>query len=154
MAETGVMINADLSAELLASLFAPGYPLHDGAVSCSGDEIVAAGVMLPLAEREGSLEHYGTRHRAALGVTEQTDALAIVVSEESGSISLAAGWQPRASISTRTSCASGSTACWPRSTSAAVLARIRTAHRPRDRLPMPATQLDGGTRRRDRHRAA
>ncbi len=96
MAETGVMMNADLSAELLASLFAPGYPLHDGAVIVRGDEIVAAGVMLPLAEREGSLEHYGTRHRAALGVTEQTDALAIVVSEESGGISLAQGGSHRA----------------------------------------------------------
>lgn len=89
MAEAGVVMHAQLSAELLASLFAPGYPLHDGAVIVSGDEIVAAAVMLPLAERESSLEHYGTRHRAALGVTEQTDALAIVVSEESGSISLA-----------------------------------------------------------------
>jgi diadenylate cyclase len=91
MAETGVMVHATLSAELLASLFAPGYPLHDGAVLVSGDEIVAAGVMLPLAERDASLEQYGTRHRAALGVTEQTDALAIVVSEESGTISLAVG---------------------------------------------------------------
>jgi len=91
MAETGVMMHAQLSAELLASVFAPGYPLHDGAVIVSGDEIVAAAVMLPLAEREGSLEYYGTRHRAALGVSEQTDALAIVVSEESGSISLAQG---------------------------------------------------------------
>ncbi len=91
MAEAGVMMNADLSAELLSSLFAPGYPLHDGAVIVRGDEIVAAGVMLPLAEREASLEQYGTRHRAALGVTEQTDALALVVSEESGSISLAQG---------------------------------------------------------------
>lgn len=91
MAETGVMMHAQLSAELLASLFAPGYPLHDGAVLVRGDEIVAAGVMLPLAQREGTMEHYGTRHRAALGVTEQTDALAIVVSEESGSISLTRG---------------------------------------------------------------
>lgn len=91
MAETGVLTSAELSAELLASLFAPGYPLHDGAVIVRGDEIVAAGVMLPLAEREVSLEQYGTRHRAALGVTEQTDALAIVVSEESGAISLAVG---------------------------------------------------------------
>ena len=91
MAETGVITEADLSAELLASLFAPGYPLHDGAVIVRDDEIVAAGVMLPLAEREASLEQYGTRHRAALGVTEQTDAVAIVVSEESGAISLAIG---------------------------------------------------------------
>jgi len=79
MAETGVIVHADLSAELLASLFAPGYPLHDGAV------------LVRLAEREGSLEDYGTRHRAALGITEQTDAVAIVVSEESGAISLAVG---------------------------------------------------------------
>ena len=91
MAETGVMVHADLSAELLASLFAPGYPLHDGAVLVQEDEIVAAGVMLPLAERDGSMEDYGTRHRAALGITEQTDAAAIVVSEESGAISLAVG---------------------------------------------------------------
>jgi len=91
MAETGVMVHAELTAELLASLFAPGYPLHDGAVIVSSDEVVAAGVMLPLAEREGSMEHIGTRHRAALGVTEQTDALAIVVSEESGAISLTQG---------------------------------------------------------------
>lgn len=91
MAETGVLMHAELSVELLSSLFAPGYPLHDGAVLVRGGEIVAAGVMLPLAERDGSLEQYGTRHRAALGVTEQTDALAIVVSEESGTISLAQG---------------------------------------------------------------
>jgi diadenylate cyclase len=88
MAETGVAVQGELSAELLSSMFAPGYPLHDGAVIVRGDEIVAAGVMLPLAEREGSMEHVGTRHRAALGITEQTDALAIVVSEESGAISL------------------------------------------------------------------
>jgi diadenylate cyclase len=91
MAETGVPVHAYLSAELLASLFAPGYPLHDGAVLVQGDEVVAAGVMLPLADREGSLEDYGTRHRAALGITEQTDAVAIVVSEESGAMSLAVG---------------------------------------------------------------
>lgn len=91
MAEAGVLVNADLSSELLASLFAPGYPLHDGAVIVRDDEIVAAGVMLPLADREGSLEQYGTRHRTALGISEQTDALAIVVSEESGGISLAQG---------------------------------------------------------------
>jgi hypothetical protein len=60
-------------------------------VIVSGEVVVAAGVMLPLAERDGSMEQYGTRHRAALGVTEQTDALAIVVSEESGAISLTQG---------------------------------------------------------------
>jgi diadenylate cyclase len=89
--ETGVLIDGQLSAELLASLFAPGYPLHDGAVVVHGTRVLAAGVMLPLAERDDSLEEYGTRHRAALGVTEQSDAVAIVVSEERGTISLAVG---------------------------------------------------------------
>lgn len=91
MAETGVAINADISSELLTTLFATGFPLHDGAVIVRGDRIVAGGVMLPLAERETSLEAYGTRHLAALGITEQTDAVVIVVSEESGSISMAEG---------------------------------------------------------------
>lgn len=91
MAETGVPIEAQLSSELLTSLFAPGYPLHDGAVIVSGDHIISAGAMLPLAERMSFKERYGTRHRAAVGATEQTDALAIVVSEETGGISLARG---------------------------------------------------------------
>jgi diadenylate cyclase len=91
MAETGVLLRADLSRELLASIFTPGSALHDGAVVVRGSEVVAAGVMLPLSERMPSQEHLGTRHRAAVGVTEQTDALAIVVSEETGTISLAEG---------------------------------------------------------------
>jgi diadenylate cyclase len=91
MAETGVAIDAELSTELLTTIFAAGYPLHDGAVIVRGARIAAAGVMLPLAERAASLEAYGTRHRAALGLTEQTDALVIVLSEERGAISLAEG---------------------------------------------------------------
>jgi diadenylate cyclase len=91
IAETGVAVHADLSSELLTTIFAAGYPLHDGAVIVRGDRIEAAGVMLPLAEREASLEDYGTRHRAAMGISEQTDALVIVVSEETGAISLAEG---------------------------------------------------------------
>lgn len=91
MAETGVQLEAILSSDLLTSIFEPGGPLHDGAVVVSGDKIVAAGVMLPLAQRQRSRSRYGTRHRAAMGVTEQTDALAIVVSEETGSIGLAEG---------------------------------------------------------------
>jgi diadenylate cyclase len=91
VAETGVRIHADLSTELLTTIFAAGYPLHDGAVIVRGDRIEAAGVMLPLADRDASLEDYGTRHRAAMGISEQTDALVIVVSEESGAISLADG---------------------------------------------------------------
>jgi diadenylate cyclase len=91
MAETGIALHADLSTELLTTIFAPGTPLHDGAVIVRDDRIVAAGVMLPLAERDASLEVTGTRHRAAIGISEQTDALVIVVSEESGTISLAEG---------------------------------------------------------------
>jgi diadenylate cyclase len=91
MAETGIALHADLSTELLTTIFAPGTPLHDGAVIVRDDRLVAAGVMLPLAERDASLDVTGTRHRAAIGISEQTDALVIVVSEESGAISLADG---------------------------------------------------------------
>ncbi|CAN5782376.1 hypothetical protein BH23CHL8_BH23CHL8_12020 [soil metagenome] len=89
MAESGVRLDARLTSELLTSLFTPGAALHDGAVIVRGDSIVAAGVMLPLADNVPPKERFGTRHRAALGVTEQTDALAVVVSEESGAVSLA-----------------------------------------------------------------
>ncbi len=88
-AETGVMLHADLSEELLASIFAPRTALHDGAVIIRGGRVLAAGAVLPLSETSGSHERTGTRHRAAIGVTEQTDAVAIVVSEETGSIGLA-----------------------------------------------------------------
>jgi len=88
IAETGVMIHADLSADLLATIFAPRTPLHDGAVIVRGETILAAGALLPLAETTIHTERFGTRHRAALGITEQTDAIVIVVSEENGQISL------------------------------------------------------------------
>jgi diadenylate cyclase len=87
-AETGVMLHADLSEELVASIFAPHAALHDGAVIVRGDRILAAAAVLPLSEASGSRERMGTRHRAALGITEQTDAIAVVVSEETGRISL------------------------------------------------------------------
>jgi diadenylate cyclase len=87
-AEAGVMLEADLSAELLASIFTPHSPLHDGAVIVRGERIVAAAVVLPLSETGTYRERFGTRHRAALGITEQTDALAVVVSEETGSVGL------------------------------------------------------------------
>jgi hypothetical protein len=87
-AETGVMLHADLSPELLHSIFSPHAALHDGAVIVRGERIVAAGVVLPLSETSVHRERYGTRHRAALGITEQTDAVVIVVSEESGAVSL------------------------------------------------------------------
>ena len=88
IAETGVMIHGDLSADLLRTIFSPRSPLHDGAVIVRGSRIVAAGALLPLGETTIQSERFGTRHRAALGTTEQTDALVVVVSEENGQISL------------------------------------------------------------------
>jgi len=87
-AETGVMIHGDVSADLIRTIFAPRTALHDGAVVIRGEAILAAGVLLPLAETTVQSERIGTRHRAALGIAEQTDAIAVVVSEENGQISL------------------------------------------------------------------
>jgi diadenylate cyclase len=87
--QTGVLVDAFFSPELLFSIFLPDSPLHDGAVVVRENKIVAAGCILPLAERVEARRKIGTRHRAGLGVTEQTDALAIVISEETGKISLA-----------------------------------------------------------------
>jgi diadenylate cyclase len=87
-AESGVPIHADLRAELLVTIFYHGTALHDGAVVISGEQITAAGVLLPLSQNVLDSERYGTRHRAAIGISEQTDAVVVVVSEETGSISL------------------------------------------------------------------
>ncbi|MBU6428059.1 MAG: diadenylate cyclase CdaA [Cyanobacteria bacterium REEB65] len=89
--ETGTLINGMVSAELLTSLFNTASPLHDGAIIIRGDRIVAAGTVLPLSEsiRRSARRPIGTRHRAALGLTETTDAFAIVVSEETGALSVA-----------------------------------------------------------------
>ena len=87
IAETGVMVHADLSHELLCTIFMPRAALHDGAVVIRGNQILAAAALLPLTEMTLS-ERYGTRHRAALGITEDTDAVAVVVSEESGQMSV------------------------------------------------------------------
>ena len=86
--DTGIQLDADVSVELLASIFVPGAPLHDGAVVVRRDTVVAAGCTLPLSESPLPSE-YGMRHRAALGITESTDAVAVVVSEEHGEVSLA-----------------------------------------------------------------
>ena len=86
--ESGVPLNADLRAELLVTIFYRGTALHDGAVIISGNRILAAGVLLPLSQNVLDSERYGTRHRAAIGISEQTDAVIVVVSEETGSISL------------------------------------------------------------------
>src|SRR5919198_6041278 len=87
-ASRGVAMDALLSVELLLNIFWPNSPLHDGAVIIHGERVVAAGVVLPLAQSP-TVEHVGTRHRAAIGITEISDAIAVVVSEETGTISLA-----------------------------------------------------------------
>jgi len=90
-AELGVPLDALVSADLLVSLFLPYSPLHDGAVFMRGDRIVAAGCFLPLSRNTQLGRTIGTRHRAALGLAEETDAVVLVVSEETGRISLAVG---------------------------------------------------------------
>ena len=84
---SGTMLNAELSAALLESIFNTKAPLHDGAVIVRGNKVVAAGCFLPLTQRNINKE-MGTRHRAAIGITEDTDVLSIVVSEETGIISV------------------------------------------------------------------
>ena len=87
--ETGARIDAELNSLLLESIFYRGTVLHDGAVIVRADRIVGAAVLLPLSQRKDLDPRLGTRHRAALGLAEETDALAIVVSEETGRISVA-----------------------------------------------------------------
>jgi diadenylate cyclase len=87
--ETGEIINAETTQHLLESIFFKNNPLHDGAVIIADDKILAARVVLPISENPNLPEKLGTRHRAALGITEHTDAIAIVVSEETGHISVA-----------------------------------------------------------------
>lgn len=84
-----VRLDATVSTALLVSLFAKESPLHDGAVLLRGDRLAAAGCVLPLSENARVAKALGTRHRAALGVTEDSDALAIVVSEETRTVSVA-----------------------------------------------------------------
>lgn len=88
--ESGVALNAYVSRDLLCAIFHPGAALHDGAVILQGDHVAAAACFLPLTMNPGALRKLGTRHRAAIGVTEETDCLSIVVSEETGHISLGA----------------------------------------------------------------
>lgn len=85
--ERGVKLDAIVSTELLINLFWPNSPLHDGAVIIRGNRIVAAGCILPLSTAMAKRD-YGTRHRAALGITEESDAIALVVSEERGAIAM------------------------------------------------------------------
>ena len=87
--ESGVKLDAKISTEIVLSIFNPQSPLHDGGVIMSGDRILAASCLFPLSENPNFSKIIGTRHRAALGITEQTDAIAIIVSEETGEISVA-----------------------------------------------------------------
>lgn len=89
MTESGTIINAEISAELLGNLFYEGSPLHDGAVIIRGDKVYAAGCVLPLSQNKSIGKELGTRHRAGIGITEHSDALTIIVSEETGIISTA-----------------------------------------------------------------
>lgn len=87
--DVGTRLNADLSTELILTIFHPNTPLHDGAVVINGDKIISAGVLLPLTEDPKLSWKYGTRHRAAIGMTEVSDAACLVVSEETGDVSVA-----------------------------------------------------------------
>ncbi|MEW5822414.1 MAG: diadenylate cyclase CdaA [Cyanobacteriota bacterium] len=87
--EVGTPLNADISTELILTIFHPNTPLHDGAIVVNGNKIVAAGVLLPLTEDPKLSWQYGTRHRAAIGMSEISTAMCIVVSEETGEVSLA-----------------------------------------------------------------
>lgn len=87
--ETGIKIEGVVSSEFLANIFVPNTPLHDGAVILRGNRVMAAACFLPLAETVDVTSQLGSRHRAALGITEHSDAVAIVVSEETGRVSLA-----------------------------------------------------------------
>lgn len=87
--DTGTVLNAKISSELLINIFIPNTPLHDGAVIIKDDTILAAGCFLPLTTNNKLAKDLGTRHRAALGISERSDALVVVVSEETGGVSLA-----------------------------------------------------------------
>ncbi|MEJ2504294.1 MAG: diadenylate cyclase CdaA [Gemmatimonadota bacterium] len=88
-AETGTRIQARVSADIIVSIFAPYGPLHDGAVLVNADTLIAAGVILPLTQFPVADRSLGTRHRAAIGLSEETDALVVVVSEETAQVSMA-----------------------------------------------------------------
>ena len=87
--ETGTVVDSETSVEMLGNLFYEGAPLHDGAVIVRGDRIYAAGCVLPLTQNKQLSKDLGTRHRAGIGITERSDAISIIVSEETGIISIA-----------------------------------------------------------------
>ncbi|PWM72824.1 MAG: TIGR00159 family protein [Bacillota bacterium] len=89
--ESGVEINSDITSQLIESIFFPKTPLHDGAMVINGTKITAAGCFLPLSQKENLPKELGTRHRAAIGITENIDVTTLIVSEETGIISVAKG---------------------------------------------------------------
>ena len=91
--ETGTIIDASISAEMIGNIFYEGAPLHDGALILRGDRLYAAGCVLPLTQNKELNKELGTRHRAGIGITENSDALVIIVSEETGVISIAQNGQ-------------------------------------------------------------
>jgi len=96
--ESGVSIDARVSSELLISIFTPHTPLHDGAVIIENDRIIASNCILPIKEEDLDLRHMGSRHRAALTLSRETDAAILVVSEETGKISLASRGSVRTNL--------------------------------------------------------
>jgi diadenylate cyclase len=88
--ESGILVDAHVSAELLMTLFAPNTPTHDGGVIIQNDRLAACGSLFPLSQNPDLARHLGTRHRAAIGLTEETDAVCVVVSEERGTVCVAA----------------------------------------------------------------
>lgn len=86
---TGVVIDSEISPQLIVNIFVPNTPLHDGAIVVSGGRIKAAACMLPLAGDKDIARELGTRHRAAIGISKESDAIAVVVSEETGKVSIA-----------------------------------------------------------------
>lgn len=86
---TGIIMNSEISPQLLVNIFEPNTPLHDGAVIISDNKIAAASCMLPLADDKDIARELGTRHRAAIGISKESDAIVVVVSEETGKISIA-----------------------------------------------------------------
>jgi len=99
--ETGITLDAVVTYDLLVNVFSPGTPLHDGAVIVQGNRVAAAACFLPLTVNPELSRQLGSRHRAAIGVTEDTDALAVVVSEETGIISLVSGGRIRRDLDAR-----------------------------------------------------
>jgi diadenylate cyclase len=98
--DAGVSLDAKLSYDLLVTIFSPSTPLHDGAVVIQGERIAAASVFLPLTKNPGISRELGTRHRAAIGITEGSDAISVVVSEETGLITFVEGGQVKRHLDT------------------------------------------------------